>query len=78
MSVSSLKSEIIDRVSSLNDKKLLEEIKEFIDFEIETESVYKLSQEEKASIQKGLEDINNGKVFTNDSAEKMLNQWLEK
>lgn len=47
MSVSSLKSEIIERVSSLNDKKLLEEIKEYIDFEIETESIYKLSQEEK-------------------------------
>lgn len=78
MNISNLKSAIISKVSSLNDEKLLEEINRILDLEVDLVSSYILSLEEKKSIEKGLEDIQENRVYSTEQAEKLLREWLGK
>jgi hypothetical protein len=78
MNISNLKSAIISKVSSLNDEKLLEEINRILDLEVDLVSSYILSLEEKKSIEKGLEDIHENRVYSTEQAEKLLREWLGK
>jgi len=78
MSISNLKSAIISKVSSLNDEKLLEEINRILDLEVDLVSSYILSSEENKSIEKGLEDIQENRVYSTEQAEKLLREWLGK
>jgi len=76
MSAAELKLKIITKLASIEDKLILEEISKLID--IESDTVYKLSDEEKKAIQYGLQDIKEGKVYSSEAAEDMIRQWLKK
>ncbi|NBP68411.1 MAG: hypothetical protein EBU52_06660 [Cytophagia bacterium] len=78
MSASELKLHIINKVSSINDASILEEIYKLVNMESEIDTEYRLSAEEKKAIELGLKDIEEGRVYTSEQADNMLKEWLRK
>ena len=44
----------------------------------ESEEIYKLSNEQKKAIGRGIEDIKNKKVISDETASKQIDSWLKK
>ncbi|KEO74961.1 hypothetical protein [Anditalea andensis] len=78
MSASALKNRIIEKVSSITDETILEEIERFVNHESDTEEKYKFTPLERQAINKGLEDIKMGEVYTSEEAAQMMKEWLKK
>jgi predicted transcriptional regulator len=78
MSASELKLHIINKVSSINDASILEEIYKFVNMESEIDTEYRLSAEEKKAVELGLKDLEEGRVYTSEQANNMLKEWLRK
>ncbi|TKB96959.1 hypothetical protein [Pedobacter cryophilus] len=78
MSSSELKIQIINKVTSIEDQSVLEEIYKLVNMESELDSIYKLTQEEKEAIEFGLEDIKAGRVYSSEDADKMMKECLKK
>jgi predicted transcriptional regulator len=78
MSASELRLQIINKVSSINDELILEEIYRLVNVESEIDALYKLSSEEKNAIELGLKDLKEGRVYTSEQAENMIKEWLKK
>lgn len=75
MSTIKLKNKVIDKLRTLDDY-VLEEILALIEFETES-GIYKTSEAEKLSIKRGLEQIKNGELLTNEEVEKESDSWLK-
>ena len=78
MSANELKLRIIDKVSSITDESILEEIYKLVNIESEMDTIYRLSDEEKKAIELGLKDIEQGRVYTSEQADHMMKEWLRK
>jgi predicted AAA+ superfamily ATPase len=78
MSVSELKLEIINKVTSISDEQILEDIIRLINQESILAQTYKLTQEERNAVQKGLQDVADGNLHSSESAKNMLEEWLKK
>jgi predicted transcriptional regulator len=66
---------IIKKISSINDESFLNAINTIINAKSEKE-IYETSKEQKAHIQEGIAQIENGKYFTNEQVESEISQWL--
>jgi len=75
MSAAELKLKIINKVSSIEDEMILEEILKLVDLESEMDSVYKLTNIERKALDEGLKDVSEGKVYSSQIAEKMIQEW---
>lgn len=78
MSVIELKSQIINKVSSINDELILEEIYKLVNTESEIDVLYQLSDLEKNAVVRGLQDIEKGKVMSSEHANSLIKEWLKK
>ncbi len=78
MSTAELKLQIINKVSSINDELILEEIYRLIDIESGMDSLYRLSDEERKAIEIGRKDINEGRRYSSEQADNMVKEWLKK
>ena len=78
MSTAELKLRIINKVSSINDELILQEIYRLINIESDMDSIYKLSEEEKKAVEMGLKDLKEGRVYTSEQADNMIKEWLRK
>lgn len=78
MSTAELKLQIINKVSSINDELILEEIYRLIDIESGMDSLYRLSDEERKAIEIGRKDINEGRLYSSEQADNMVKEWLKK
>lgn len=78
MSVQELQLEIINKVNSIADAYILEEIKRLIDKESLLLEKYQLTDEEKTALEEGLQDVATGDLHTSDIAQKMLEEWVKK
>ncbi len=69
------KIELIQWLSSLEDKAIIEKLLQFR--KAETKDWWETTQdEEKASISKGIEDADNNKLKPHSSARKIYDKWL--
>ena len=69
------KIELIQWLSSLEDKVIIEKLLQFR--KTETRDWWQTIQdEEKASVMKGIEDANNNKLKSHSSARKIYEKWL--
>lgn len=73
----SIKEKIINKVNAIENPKILDSILNLISMESETDEIYQFSEEEKALLQEGLKDVENGNVFTQAESNKMISKWLE-
>jgi predicted transcriptional regulator len=78
MSAAELKLQIINKVSSITDEHILEEIYRLVNIESEMDSIYRLTDEEKKAMEIGLKDIKEGRVFTSEQANNMIKEWRKK
>lgn len=78
MSVIELKSQIINKVSAIEDESILQEIYNLIKTESEMESIHRLTEAEKKAIEAGMKDIAEGRVYPSEEARKRVRQWRKK
>ena len=75
LNIQNIKIELIQWLSSLNDPSILEKIKDIRKQESK-DWWQSISQSEKNSIEKGLEDADSGKLFNHFRARKLYEKWL--
>ncbi|MFN8246591.1 MAG: hypothetical protein U0T56_09450 [Ferruginibacter sp.] len=69
---------LIDKINSTNDENVLEEIYRILEAgDIEVEMVI-LSEDQKALIDEGLKNLEEGKVLSNEEANRQIEEWLRK
>jgi hypothetical protein len=78
MSVTELKLRIINKITTIEDELILEEIFRLVDLESEMDSVYRLTGDERKAVNKGLEDIKESRVYSSEAADNMIKEWLKK
>ena len=76
MTTIELKNILIHKIAAINDESFLNAIKTIVDSKSET-IIYKTSEEQKAQIQEGIAQIENGEYYTNDQVESEIDQWLK-
>ena len=79
MNISSEKLDIIQRICEIQDNDLLDIIKNIIDIPNGTKSDWwdQITPEEKNSINRGLNDLQQGKVHSHDQIRKKYEKWLK-
>jgi len=77
MSTLELKEMLIEKINGTDDEELLEEIAHLLDVELETTNgVYKMSAEQLAAVNEGLEQLKNGEWLSHEDAEREIDEWL--
>jgi hypothetical protein len=78
MSTTELKQRIISRITSIENELILEEIFKLVEKESEIDSLYRLTDTERKAIEIGLADLKDGRVYSTEVAENMIQTWLKK
>lgn len=76
MNLDSEKLKIIDWITNLKDESIIARIKLLKDHPNETDWWDEISDAEKASIERGLEDIKAGRVVDHSEVKKIYEKWL--
>ena len=79
MNISAEKLDIIQRICEINDNDLIDLIKKIIDIPNTSKSDWwdKITKEEKDSINQGLNDLQQGKLYPHDQIRKKYENWLK-
>ena len=72
-----LKQRIIERVNSIEDENILNEIFNLISAEKDFETVYEFSPSELQLVNEGIEDANSGRSYSQEETEKLVTKWLQ-
>ncbi|MBD8082424.1 hypothetical protein [Chryseobacterium caseinilyticum] len=72
MTAAELKLDLINRIANLEESRIIEEIKSFLDFEQDT-TVFQLSDEQKERLLKAQND----EILTEDEANNEIEKWLQ-
>jgi hypothetical protein len=78
MSATELKLQIINKITTIEDELILEEIYKLVDLESGMDSVYRLTIDERKAIDIGLKDIKENRVYSSEAADNMIKEWLRK
>jgi predicted transcriptional regulator len=70
------KLKIIDWIANITDESVIAKIKLLKDHPKETDWWDEISDAEKASIERGLEDIKAGRVIDHSEVKKLYEKWL--
>jgi hypothetical protein len=79
MNISTEKLDIIQRIIQIQDNDLIDLIKNIIDIPDSSETDWwdQITSEEKESINRGLNDLQKGKVYPHDQIRKKYEKWLK-
>jgi hypothetical protein len=79
MNISTEKLDIIQRIIQIQDNDLIDLIKNIIDIPDSSETDWwnQITQEEKESINRGLNDLQKGNVYSHDQIRKKYEKWLK-
>jgi hypothetical protein len=79
MDISAEKLDIIQRICEIQDNDLIDLIKNIIDVPQPSNSDWwnQISQEEKESINRGLEDLQQGRVHSHELIREKYEKWLK-
>jgi hypothetical protein len=78
MSTLELKQKVINKIESLENNDLLEEVYRILEMGDGDFEVYELSSQQKSAINAGLEDVKNGRVTSHEMAKMEIEKWLSK
>ena len=78
MAVIELKNQIKNRIESVNDEYLLEEILNLIDFESEKAEIYIIPPDHQKELAISLEQMKNGDTISNEDVNAKVQKWLSK
>jgi len=79
MDISAEKLDIIQRICEIQDNDLIDLIKNIVDSPHTSKSDWwnQITQEEKDSVNRGLNDLQQGKVYSHDQIRKKYEKWLK-
>jgi hypothetical protein len=79
MNISTEKLDIIQRICEIQDNDLIDLIKKIVDIPNASKSDWwnQISIEEKESINRGLNDLEQGNVYSHDQIRKKYEKWLK-
>ena len=73
------KEKIIEKIQNIEDESILEDLLEIIDLELDmVGDTVQLSDDQKSAIDEGLKDIQEGRLYSNEEARKMVDEWMKK
>lgn len=78
MTTVAIQKRIISKLKETKDKSLLENIYKLLNLSEEADEVLKLSASQKASVRKGLKDLEEGRTISHSKAKKEIAKWLSK
>jgi len=78
MTTKELKGKVIGRINETNDDEVLTDVCIILDDSYEETEIYQLSENHKAAITLGINQIKLGKYLTNEQANKEADEWLNK
>ena len=70
-----LKLELINKITEIEEIRIIEGLKRFLDFEL-NEDVFELSQKQQKRISEARIEYANGETFTNKEVEDEIEKWL--
>lgn len=73
-----MKQELIDKIKSITDENILEEVYRIIEVGNEDVDRIMLSNQQKESIDLGIKDIEEGNYLSNEEANQEIEEWLKK
>ncbi len=76
MAGSELKYRVKNRLDTITDEYLLEEILNLIDFGSDKEEIYIIPSEHELELEKSLEQMRNGNTITNEEVDEKVKKWL--
>jgi len=76
MNIESEKLDIINWIISLSDETIIEKIKFLKNYEKSNDWWDEISDEVKASIDRGLEDVKAGRITVHEEVKKTYEKWL--
>lgn len=78
MSSKEMKKQLIDKIQSTDDHKILEEVYRTLEVSTQEIDMIMLTDEQKSEIDKGIRDIQEGRYLTNEAANTEIIEWLKK
>ncbi|MBL0190215.1 MAG: hypothetical protein IPQ18_02380 [Saprospiraceae bacterium] len=78
MAVIELKNQVRERIDSVTDEYLLEEILNLIDFESNKEGVFNIPEDHLKELEIGLNQMKNGETISNEDVDVKIQKWLSK
>lgn len=76
MNASDLKIDLIQRITQLKERRIVEELQKLLDFELDT-GEYILTDLQKDRIAEARQEYKNSAFLTNDQANQDIEQWLK-
>ncbi|MDW3208369.1 MAG: hypothetical protein R8N23_00780 [Reichenbachiella sp.] len=75
--MASIKSKLIDRIKSIEDQNVIDEINRLLEVDID-EVVYHTTEEQKEEIDQARKQIANNEGIPSDIADSEIEEWLSK
>jgi len=71
------RNELIDRIRSIKNKDILDEVNRLLDVDIEDETVYQLNKQQKKEINLAQQQIKQGMGIQSNQADEEIYKWLD-
>jgi predicted transcriptional regulator len=72
------KEKLIEKILHIDDESILEEIMQMVDLELDlVGDTVKLTPEQKAFIDEGIKDIDEGRYISHEESKKRTKEWLK-
>lgn len=75
MSTAELKIELITRIANTKESHIIEELRKFLDFELEN-NVFELNLQQQQRVSEAKAEYLSGNVLTEQQADKEIEEWL--
>ena len=77
--MSKLKTNLIDKINSTEDKELLKEVYRLLEMDFDDkDKIYRLSKEQKTAIKEAKKQIKQGDFLTDEESNKATEAWLKR
>ena len=77
METSIMKEQLINKISSLNDKGFIEDLYQLLFKNSDQDNVFNLSAEQKRAVAEAREQYRKGEVISNEEIQSTSKKWLE-
>ena len=78
MSTLELKRQLIDKIESIEDDNILAEIYRLLEISQADSEVFELTPAMRLALDEGLDDVEHGRIISNEQANKEIDEWLSK
>jgi len=76
MTASEIKMQVIKKIQSLEDEKVLDEIYHLLLLDAKEPNVYQLDNKQKHLLDEAMEDVKHNRLSDHDQAKKEIEEWL--